>query len=83
MFNKEININLDFLHLDFLQTKPPPLIGVDISPSSVKMVELSAVGKNNNAYRVERYAIEPLSKDAMLDGNIVNLEAVGESLERS
>jgi type IV pilus assembly protein PilM len=83
MFNKEININLDFLHLDFLQTKPPPLIGVDISPSSVKMVELSAVGKDNNAYRVERYAIEPLSKDAMLDGNIVNLEAVGESLERS
>jgi len=77
MFNTEININLDFL-----QTKSPPLIGVDVSPSSVKMVELSAVGKGNNAYRVERYAIEPLPKDAMLDGNIVNLESVGESLER-
>ncbi len=77
MFNKEININLDFL-----QTKSPQLIGVDISPSSVKMVELSTNGKEKNSYRIERYAVEPLPKDAMLDGNIVNLEAVGETLER-
>ncbi|MCZ6897862.1 MAG: pilus assembly protein PilM [Betaproteobacteria bacterium] len=62
--------------------KSPQLIGVDISPSSVKMVELSASGKDNNGYRVERYAVEPIPKDAMLDGNIVNLEAIGESLER-
>lgn len=77
MFNKEINLNLDFL-----QMKSPQLIGVDISPSSVKMVELSASGKDDNGYRVERYAVEPIPKDAMLDGNIVNLEAIGESLER-
>lgn len=70
------------INLDFLQTKSPPLIGVDISSSSVKMVELSAVGKNKNTYRIERYAIEPLPKDATLDGNIVNLEAVGESIRR-
>ena len=70
------------INLDFLQTKSPPLIGVDISSSSVKMVELSAVGKNKNTYRVERYAIEPLPKDATLDGNIMNLEAVGESIRR-
>jgi type IV pilus assembly protein PilM len=78
MFNKEININLNFL-----QTRSPQLIGVDISPSSVKMVELSETGKDKNTYRIERYAIEPLPKDAMLDGNIVNLEAVGETLERA
>lgn len=77
MFNKEININLDLF-----QTKSPQLIGVDISPSSVKMVELSVSGKDKDSYRIERYAIEPLPKDAMLDGNIVNLEAVGETLER-
>ena len=70
------------INLDFLQAKSPPLIGVDISSSSIKMVELSAVGKNKNTYRVERYAIEPLPKDAMLDGNVVNLEAVGECLRR-
>lgn len=77
MFNKEININLDLF-----QMKPPQLIGIDISQSSVKMVELSVAGKESDSYRIERYAIEPLPKDAMLDGNIVNLEAVGETLER-
>ncbi|MDO8437262.1 MAG: pilus assembly protein PilM [Nitrosomonadaceae bacterium] len=58
------------------------LIGVDIGSSSVKMVELSVARKNSNAYRVERYVIEPLPRDAMLDGNIVSLEAVSESLRR-
>ena len=72
-------LNIDFT---FLQTRSPSLIGVDISSSSVKMVELSVAGKNSNAYRVERYAIEPLPRDAMLDGNIVDLEAVSESLRR-
>ena len=40
----------------FLQTKSPPLIGVDISSSALKLVELSEAGKG--AYRLERYAIE-------------------------
>jgi type IV pilus assembly protein PilM len=70
-------INIDFT---FFQARPPRLIGVDISSSSVRMVELSVAGKNSNTYRVERYVIQPLPKDAMLDGNIVNLEAVSESL---
>ena len=75
MLNGKLNMNFTFL-----QARSPSLIGVDISSSSVKMVELSVAGKNSNAYRVERYAIEPLPRDAMLDGNIVNLEAVSESL---
>ena len=66
ILNGKININFTFF-----QARPPRLIGVDISSSSVKMVELSVAGKNNNAYRVERYAIQPLPKDAMLDGSIV------------
>ena len=41
----------------FLQTKSPPLIGVDISSSALKLVELSETGKGS--YRLERYAIEP------------------------
>jgi hypothetical protein len=64
----------------FFQVRPPRLIGVDISLSLVKMVELSVAGKNSSAYRVERYAIQPLPKDPELDGNIVNLGAVSESL---
>lgn len=66
------------INLDFLQAKSPPLVGVDISGSAVKIVELADAGKGQ--YRLERYAIEPLPKDAVVDGNIVNLEAVGESM---
>lgn len=74
-------VNFD-IPLDFLSAKTPPLIGVDISSSSVKMVELSEASKKGG-YIVERYAIEPLPKDAVSDGNINNLDAVAESLQRA
>ncbi|MBV8464490.1 MAG: pilus assembly protein PilM [Burkholderiales bacterium] len=44
------------------------------------MVELSEVGKH---LTLERYVIEPLPKEAVTDGNIVNLEAVGEAVKRA
>ena len=53
-----------------------PLIGLDISSSSVKMVELVDAGKGQP--RVERYAIEPMPKDVVVDGNIANLEVAAE-----
>ena len=57
-----------------------PLIGVDISSTAVKMVELVDAGKGQP--RVERYAIEPLPKEAVLDGNLASLEAVADTLQR-
>jgi type IV pilus assembly protein PilM len=60
--------------------KAPPLIGADLSSSSIKMVELVEPAKG--MYRVERYAIEPLPKDAVVDGNINNLDAVSDALKR-
>lgn len=45
------------------------------------MVELGSDGKNG--YRVERYAIEVLPRDAVADGNIVNLEATAETVRRA
>ena len=53
---------------------------MDISSSSVKMVEIVDAGKG--AQRVERYVIESLPKDAVVDGNITNLEAVVETVKR-
>jgi type IV pilus assembly protein PilM len=67
--------------LNLFQTKTPPLIGVDIGSSSIKIVELSTMPKNAG-YVVERYAIESLPKDAVSDGNINNLDAVSETLRR-
>jgi len=69
------------LLLDLFKAKSPSLIGVDISSSAIKMVEIADAGKN--LYRVERYAIEPLPKDAVVDGNIANLEVVGETMKRA
>lgn len=66
---------------DFLQAKAPPVIGVDISSSSVKMVELADAGKG--LYRIERYVIEPLPKDTVTDGNIANIEAASEAVKRA
>jgi len=65
----------------FLQTTAPPLIGVDIRSSAVKLVELSEGGKG--VYRLERYAIEPLAKDVVTDGNIANLDQVSDALRRA
>jgi type IV pilus assembly protein PilM len=66
---------------DFLKAKTPPLIGCDISSSAVKMVEITEAGRN--VFRVERYAIEPLPKDTVVDGNIANIEACGEAIKRA
>ena len=68
------------LNLDIFKPKTPPLFGMDISSSSVKMVELVDAGKG--VPRVERYAIEPLPKDAVVDGNIASLEAVAEAVQK-
>jgi type IV pilus assembly protein PilM len=61
--------------------KARPLLGLDISSSAVKLVELTANGKEG--YRVERYTIEVLPKDAVSDGNIANLEGVVDAVKRA
>ena len=63
-----------------LQTAAPPLIGVDVSSSALKLVDLTEAGKGS--YRLERYAIEPLTKDLVTDGNITNLDQVSDALRR-
>jgi type IV pilus assembly protein PilM len=69
------------MQFDIFKPKAPPLFGLDISSSSVKMLEIVDAGKG--AYRVERYAIEALPREAVVDGNINNLEAVTESVKRA
>ena len=52
------------------------LVGLDIGSSAVKMLELSANSKSG--YRVERYIVKPLPKGAMVDGNVIDFDAVVE-----
>jgi type IV pilus assembly protein PilM len=67
---------LEFSFPGLFKARFTPLVGLDISSSSVKLVELAQTGPGQ--YRLERYIIERLPKDAVVDGNITNLEAVGE-----
>jgi type IV pilus assembly protein PilM len=76
---KSLKLNTAILERLF-RPKAPPLIGADLSSSSIKMVELAESG--HGSYRLERYAIEPLPRDSVVDGNLNNLDAIGEALKR-
>ena len=67
------------MKFDFFSESTPPLIGVDISTSAVKMVELSSTGKDS--YRLEAYSIAAIPKDAIVDGNISGLEQVSDAVK--
>jgi type IV pilus assembly protein PilM len=57
-----------------------PLMGLDISTSSVRVVELAQGAKGE--LRLERYAAEPLPRGAVVDGNIENMDQVVEVVRR-
>ncbi|AWY42379.1 type IV pilus assembly protein PilM [Pseudomonas putida] len=59
--------------------KANTLLGIDISSTSVKLLELSRQG---DRYRVEAYAVEPLPPSAVTEKNIAELEGVGQALAR-
>jgi len=69
------------MQFDIFKPKAPPLFGLDLSSSSVKMLELVDAGKG--VYRVERYVLEPLPREAVVDGNINNIEVVTEAVKRA
>jgi type IV pilus assembly protein PilM len=55
------------------------LLGIDISSSSVKLLELSRSG---DKYRVESYAVEPLPENSVVEKNINDAELVGEVVKK-
>ena len=57
-----------------------PLVGLDISSTAVKLLQLTESG---GRYRVEHYAVEPLPPNAVVEKNIVEVEAVGEAIKRA
>ena len=55
------------------------LLGLDISSTSVKLLELSQSGER---YKVEAYAVEPLPPNAVVEKNVSDVEGVGEAVKR-
>ncbi len=67
--------------LDVLRgSKYPPVVGLDVSSSSVKLVEL---GKNGaGEFVLERLAAEPLEKGWIADGQIEKFDEVADAVRR-
>ncbi len=64
--------------------KPDPVVGIDISTTAIKLLELSRTGKS---YKVETYGVEPLPEDIIVDKNLNEakenaMEIVGEAIAR-
>ncbi|MDD3784284.1 MAG: pilus assembly protein PilM [Hydrogenophaga sp.] len=60
--------------------EPAPLLGIDISSSSVKLVELGRTRAGDMV--LERCAIEPLERGWITDGNIEKFDEVAEAVRR-
>lgn len=63
-----------------LPSRSNALVGLDISSTAVKVVELGRTGKS---LQLERYVIEPLPKEAVNEGNIVDIDATAETVRRA
>ncbi|WP_297528323.1 pilus assembly protein PilM [Thiohalobacter sp.] len=63
-----------------LKRTKPPLVGLDISSTAVKLLELSRTG---DRYRVESYAVEPLPPNSVVEKSVTDAEAVGEAVRRA
>ena len=57
-----------------------PVLGVDVSPSGIRIMELVREGKN---FRVTHYAQEPVPSGALRDGSFSQMELLTESLRRA
>lgn len=60
--------------------QPEPMLGLDVSSSSVKLVELSR--NKAGQLQLERCAIEPLERGWVTDGNIEKFDEVAEAVRR-
>ncbi len=56
------------------------VLGVDISSTSIKLLELARSG---NRYRVESYAVEPLPPNSVIEKTITDPQLVGEAIGRA
>jgi type IV pilus assembly protein PilM len=64
-----------------LNRAPAPLLGIDISSSSVKLVELNR--RRDGRLVLERCALEPLPPGCITDGNVEQFDAVADAMRQA
>ena len=63
--------------LGLFKRKTPPVLGLDISSTSVKLLELSRSG---DKLTVESYAVQPMPPNSVVEKNIADVDAVARTL---
>lgn len=66
--------------MKIFNSKPQPVIGLDIGSNSVKLLQLSRQG---NDYRVEHAALEPLPDGVVVETNINDPEQAAAAIKRA
>lgn len=61
-----------------MERRSKPVLGLDISSTSIKLLELSRQG---DRFRVESYAVKVLPPNAVVEKNINDVDAVAEALK--
>ena len=64
-------------------SKTKSLVGLDIGSSSVKVCELQQIGKGSNIrYRLQKLGQVALPSDAIVDGDIMDSNAVASAIRQ-
>ena len=66
--------------MSLLSRKKPVILGLDISSTSVKLLELEQDGDN---FRVQSLAVEPLPDNAVVEKSFQDVEAIGETIQKA
>ena len=63
----------------FLDQQPKSLLGLDISSSAVKLLEISRSGSR---YKVESYLVRPLPPNTVVEKNINDVDALADTIRK-
>ena len=59
-------------------TKSPPVMGLDIGSSSIRLVQLS---RHGSSYRIDHFAIEPLPQGVIVEKSVQDIEAISGAIQ--
>ena len=69
-----------FMRKGFFRQKADAVLGVDISDTAVRLVEL---GRSSSGYTVQRYAAQVLPDRVVVEGSLLDLERAGQALHQA
>ena len=59
-------------------TKSPPVMGLDIGSSSIRLLQLS---KHGSSFRIDHFAIEPLPSGVIVEKSVQDIDAISDAIQ--